>query len=162
MRPTIAFVCALAVVLPAVAAGTEDFDTLVTLRVQYQGHIAEVQVVAGQAATVGKLESPDRYYTLTPEVTVPHDGKSPVRLQLAEVTQVGAISHTLPVENSPLRTGRISTFLRGDSPLDVELVETKKVPPNGNLRPIRCCITCDGVTVCGSCIDSICGRCCVR
>lgn len=49
---------------------------------------------------------------------------------------------------------------------EVELAATKPAamtPGPEGLRPVRCCITCDGVTACADlCVEMECGSCCIH
>ena len=53
-------------------------------------------------------------------------------------------------------------------PMEVAVAGLRKLPPSAgaetpdsNLRPVECCIGCNGYIVCGLCVEAECGVCCV-
>lgn len=133
--------------------------TMVQLRVESRGHIADLVIPLGEFAALGRPEEGDSY-RIRP--TAAHlDSSQGVDIQLSSVRILNGVAHETPVSATTLRLGGDAYLLTNELPVHIELSGMKKAPRTANLRPESCCVTCDGQTFCAHCASANCGSCCV-
>ncbi|MEM7049837.1 MAG: hypothetical protein AAF604_09260 [Acidobacteriota bacterium] len=149
----------IALASPVAAMSSNSLTSLVTLRVEVAGEISEIEVPLGEQATVGLIADESRYLVLTPTVA---PGSKGIHLAVEAVQEVAGIPHRHPVTTGTLGKNRSLAMVGAGLRLEVEYAKLTKLSLEATLRPIRCCVTCDGVTSCGHCVSTSCGSCCIR
>lgn len=150
--------------------------TAVELRVAFDradGERAEIDliVLAGQGA---RLEDPTRGVAvrLVPHLQRFSGGPSAVArigLEVQEVLRLDALGKTYStVDLAPLDVGGSTSLFHGSWLMEVTFVAVlepedmpRLVQPYG-LRPVECCVGCEGYLYCGHCVSTACGSCCGR
>lgn len=146
--------------LSVLAENASQTTSVVSLRVQTPERLTEFQIPLGEDATLGELGE-SVFLRLTPK---PIPGKkSQIHLLLTEVEEIEGFEHARPVGLLTLapRSNASMAVLHDGKRFDIELIGIEEIAMDADLRPRRCCVVCDEVLECSSCVSTICGSCCI-
>lgn len=139
----------------------------VVLRVSIDGQLFDVTAPIGDPVRL--VDRAGVVHLLVPVRTPGPEGSEPqLALEVYESVRVHGADERNLLEVVPLPgIGKGSVMmLASRRPVEVEAVGVRELPwagaaaPDAELRPINCCISCDGIEACGFCVEAWCGVCC--
>jgi hypothetical protein len=90
----------------------------------------------------------------------PRGAPATVGIEVYEILTVGGHETANLVESVVLpKRGSVMVFA-SRRPVEVEAMGVSRVERAAGLRPMNCCVSCDGITACGYCVSMSCGECC--
>lgn len=176
-RDLVALVLLATVAIPATGHATEETGagvdaqpaTAVQLRVMFDERDIALVIPIGTSATLTDHQRRTTLRLIPSIEPAPPSGEESVSLQILEVLDTGKpIPGHLNLLNVVLLRERGPAVDLPDLRLAIELVDVSEwdlstesgAPGPPNLRPVDCCITCDGITTCSFCAWTRCGSCC--